>query len=55
MGGQDSQTKELVIKDQANGEAQRVFTLTDEHGAVRDLIMVNETCQQQHVIIDQPI
>ena len=55
MGGQDPQAEELVVKDQANGEAQRVFTSTNDHGAVCNLIMVNETCQQQHVIIDQPV
>ena len=52
MGGQDPQAEELVVKDQANGEAQRVFTSTNEHGTICNLI---KTCQQQHVIIDQPV
>ena len=55
MGDQDLQAEELVVKYQANGEAQKVFTSTNEHGAVCNLIMVNKTCQQQHVIIDQPV
>ena len=53
MRGQYPHSKELVIKDQANREAQRVFTSSNEHGAIRNLIMVNEVCQQQHMIIDQ--
>ena len=55
MGGQDPHIKELVVEDKTNGEGQGVFTSTNEQGTIHNLIMVNETCQQQHVIIDQPV
>ena len=29
--------------------------MTNVQSAVRNLTMVNKTCQQQHVIIDQPV
>ena len=55
MEGQDPHSEELVIKDQANGESQGVFTSTNKQGTVHNLVMVNEMCQQQHMITDQPI
>ena len=55
MGCQDSQSKELIIKDQANGKSQRIFASTHERSTFCNLKMVNKICQQQHIIIDQPV
>ena len=55
MGSQDLQTEKLVIKDQADGKGQRIFTLTHKQSTLRYLIMVNKICQQRHIIIDQPV